>query len=100
AIPSMMRLDGLSGFHPDARPTKLPRTQAISVEVSSSPKVQGSAFQISSITGVGYIESEGPKSAVTTMRLIKAQYCSSSEPLSPNVSDSDWRSASTCAASI
>ena len=57
-------------------------------------------MRISSITGVGYIDSDGPKSPAKTMRWMKAKYWLVSEPPSPKVSASDALSASTAAASM
>src|SRR4029077_7788788 len=83
---------------PASRPTKLPSTHAMSVEESSSPKVQGRASAINWRTGAGYMASDGPKSPVKTTRRRKLQYWLKSEPFRPNESARDALRASLCAA--
>src|ERR1700760_4216151 len=89
---------GLFGRQPASRPTKLPSSQAISVDESRSPKVQGRASPINWRTGVGYIASEGPKSPVNKTRFKNLPYWLKREPFRPNESARDSRSASVCAA--
>ena len=61
---------------------RFPRVQAISVQVSNSPTVQGRARPIRTETGVGKEDSEGPKSA-ERMRCQYVKYCSISGPPVP-----------------
>ena len=56
----------------------------------SSPAVHGSARQISTETGVGNADSDGPKSP-SAMRFQNTRYCCSRPPCSPYSSRSDWR---------
>ena len=56
----------------------------------SSPAVHGSARQISTETGVGNADSDGPKSP-STMRFQNTRYWCASPPCSPYSSRSDWR---------
>ena len=70
------------------------------VDVSSRPSVQGRARPITSLTGVGKSDSEGPKSRVRKVRWKKPKYCSAKVPSKPKACVSVARIASTCSASI
>ena len=62
----------------------------MTVAKNSRPAVHGSARQISTDTGVGNADSDGPKSPSAT-RFQNTAYCCSRPPCRPYSSRSDWR---------
>src|SRR5260221_14557524 len=73
---------------------KLPRHHAISVDVESSPTVQGTAWPINVETDVRKAEMEGPKSPGAS-RFQKVRYCCQMVPSRPYSSRNAFRMIST-----
>src|SRR6218665_1323531 len=96
ATPSSTRDSFRFGNAPVIRPSALPTTQAMSTEDSNRPKVHGRACAISSLTGVGDIASEGPKSCVSKTRRRNPAYWLARVPFRPKASESTSRNALTC----